>query len=164
MKKQNHPLHPDIKEDMWCNIDRIIANGKGKPGSLIAVLRECQDVVGYLPTDLLNYISHGLILPTSQVFGVVTFYSFFSLTPKGRHTIRVCTGTACYVKGIKEAIGRIGNTYGLHEGETTEDRRFSLEGVRCLGACGLAPVMIVDKDIYGAVTYNKVINILEKYE
>ncbi len=164
MQQNNHPLHPDISEDMWGKIDRIIADGKGKPGSLIAVLRKSQEVVGYLPSELLNHISHGLVLPTSQVFGVATFYSFFSLTPKGRHTVRVCTGTACYVKGIKEAIGRIGGTYGIKEGETTEDRKFSLEGVRCLGACGLAPVMIVDKDIYGQVTSDKVIKILEKYE
>lgn len=164
MKENTHPHHLDITGTMWDSIDKIIANGKGKPGSLIAVLRESQEVVGYLPTILINYISHGLVLPTSQVFGVATFYSFFSLTPKGRHTVRVCTGTACYVKGIKEVIGRISNTYGVKEGETTEDRRFTFEGVRCLGACGLAPVMIVGKDIHGAVTSDKVIKILEKYE
>ncbi|MDY0222179.1 MAG: NAD(P)H-dependent oxidoreductase subunit E [Desulfobacterium sp.] len=164
MNQTSHPVHPDISEEMWGKIDKIIANGKGKPGSVIAVLRESQEVVGYLPTELISHISRGLVLPTSQVFGVATFYSFFSLTPKGRHTVRVCTGTACYVKGIKEAIGRIRNTYGIKEGETSEDRKFSLEGVRCLGACGLAPVMIVDKDIYGEVTSDKVINILEKYE
>lgn len=164
MNQTRHPVHPDISEEMWGKIDKIIANGKGKPGSVIAVLRESQEVVGYLPTELISHISQGLVLPTSQVFGVVTFYSFFSLTPKGRHTVKVCTGTACYVKGIKEALGRISNTYGIREGETSEDRKFSLEGVRCLGACGLAPVMIVDKDIYGEVTSDKVINILEKYE
>ena len=164
MKTNTHPHHPDVTGEMWTRMDEIIANGKGKPGSLITVLRECQEVVGYLPSELLNHIAKGLVLPISQVFGVATFYSFFSLTPKGRHIVRVCTGTACYVKGIKEAMGRISTNYDLKEGETTEDRRFTLEGVRCLGACGLAPVMVVDKDIYGDVTSNKVINILEKYE
>lgn len=164
MKNSTHPHHPDISEAMWEQIDQIIEREKGTPGSLITVLRECQDVVNYLPEPLINYISQGLNLPASQVFGVATFYSFFSLTPKGRHIVRVCTGTACYVKGIKEALGRIQGTYNLAEGETTEDRRFTLEGVRCLGACGLAPVMVVNKDIHGDVTSDKVITILERYE
>ncbi|MFH1153378.1 MAG: NAD(P)H-dependent oxidoreductase subunit E [Pseudomonadota bacterium] len=164
MKQSTRPYHPDINGDMWDRIDTVIANGKGKPGSLITVLRESQEVAGYLPKELLEHISKGLYLPLSQVFGVATFYSFFSLSPKGRHIVRVCTGTACYVKGIKEAIGRIHNTYALCEGETTEDRRFTLEGVRCLGACGLAPVMVVDKDVHGAVTSDKVIDILENYK
>lgn len=164
MKNRIHPHHPDITDEMWNGIDTIIQREKGTPGSLITVLRECQDIVKYLPETLIGYIGKGLSLPISQVFGVATFYSFFSLTPKGRHIVRVCTGTACYVKGIKEALGRIENTYHLAEGETTEDRRFSLEGVRCLGACGLAPVMVVDKDIHGEVTSDKVIDILEHYE
>lgn len=164
MKDHIHPHHPDIDGQMWKEIDRVIDDGRGKPGSLITVLRECQEVVRYLPAELLSYISRGLDLPVSQVFGVATFYSFFSLTPKGRHTIKACTGTACYVKGIKETLNRIHGKYGLKEGGTTEDRRFSLEGVRCLGACGLAPVMVVDRDVHGAVSSDKVIQILETYE
>lgn len=159
-----NPSHPDIDGEMWKQIDDIIAGGKGIPGSLITVLRECQDVVRYLPRTLLSYVAAGLCLPESQVFGVATFYSFFSLTPKGRHIIKACTGTACYVKGIKESLNRIHGKYQLKEGGTTPDRRFSLEGVRCLGACGLAPVMVVDKDVHGAVSSDKVIQILEKYE
>ena len=163
MEEQVRPIHPDISQDMWERIDVIIDNGKGVAGSLITVLRECQEVTGYLPKILLSYVSRRLGVPESQIFGVVTFYSYFSLIPKGRHNIKVCTGTACYVKGIKEAVGRIAATYGLKPGETTEDRRFSMEEVRCLGACGLAPVMVVDKEIHGAVTSDKVIRILEKY-
>lgn len=164
MKNTIRPQHPDITLQMWDTIDEIIAKWKNTPGSVIPVLRECQEVVRYLPSELLMYISQGMGLPLSQVFGVATFYSFFSLTPKGRHNIKVCTGTACYVKGIKESINRIHGKYNLKEGATTEDRRFSMEGVRCLGACGLAPVMVVNKDIYGAVSADKVIQILEKYE
>ncbi|SMC36671.1 NADH dehydrogenase subunit E [Desulfocicer vacuolatum DSM 3385] len=164
MIKRIHPHHPDIDGNMWEKIDTIIEAGRGEPGALITVLRECQDVVRYLPRELLSYVSSGLNLPVSQVFGVATFYSFFSLTPKGRHTIKACTGTACYVKGIKESLNRIHGKYNLKEGGTTEDRRFSLEGVRCLGACGLAPVMVVDKDVHGAVSSDKVIQILENYK
>lgn len=158
------PEHSDINDDMWTQIDEIITTNREIPGSVITVLRECQDVVGYLPVDLINYISHGLNLPPSSVFGVATFYSLFSLQPKGRHIIKACLGTACYVKGIKEVMDRIHNEYQLPEGGTTEDRRFSLEAVRCLGACGLAPVMIIDQDIHGDVSATKIIDVLDDYE
>ena len=116
------------------------------------------------PSPLLDYISKGLNLPASDVYGVASFYSLFSMKPKGRHTIRLCLGTACYVKGIKDVMRRIETEYGLKDGETTEDRRFSLEGVRCLGACGLAPVMVVGGNTHGDVGSDKVIEILEKYQ
>ncbi len=158
------PENPDITDEMWSDIDKIIGDNKSIPGSIIGVLRECQDVVGWLPVELIDYISDGLNLSRSEVFGVASFYSLFSLTPKGRHLIKVCMGTACYVKGIKEVISRIGNEYHLKEGDTTGDRRFSLEAVRCLGACGLAPVVVVDQDTYGDVKADKVIKMLDKYE
>jgi NADH:ubiquinone oxidoreductase subunit E len=164
MIHNQHPQHPDIQDDMWTEIDKIIAANRSVPGSVIGVLRECQDVVGYLPVELIDYISNGLNLSRSEVFGVASFYSLFSFEPKGRHVIKVCMGTACYVKGIKEAVSRIENKFGLKEGGTSEDRRFTLEAVRCLGACGLAPVVVVDKDTYGAVKADTVIDTLEKYE
>jgi NADH-quinone oxidoreductase subunit E len=164
MIPDTHPEHPDITDEMWSQIDKIIADNKAVPGSIIGVLRECQDVVGWLPVELIDYISDGLNLSRSEVFGIVSFYSLFSLTPKGRHLIKVCMGTACYVKGIKEVISRIDNQYRVKEGGTTEDRRFSLEAVRCLGACGLAPVVVVDQDTYGNVKADKVIESIEKYE
>jgi len=164
MAPDTRPEHCDISADMWSRIDQIIAANRGIAGSIIGVLRECQDVVGWLPTELIDYISDGLNLPRSEVFGVASFYSLFSLSPKGRHLIKVCMGTACYVKGIKEVISRIGNEYGLQQGDTTEDRRFSLQAVRCLGACGLAPVMVVDEDTYGGVKADKVVETLKKYE
>jgi NADH-quinone oxidoreductase subunit E len=164
MAPDAHPEHSDITNEMWSKIDEIIVDNKDIPGSIIGVLRECQEVVGWLPVELIDYISDGLNLPRSEVFGIASFYSLFYLTPKGRHLIKVCMGTACYVKGIKEVISRIGNEYQVKEGCTTEDRRFSLEAVRCLGACGLAPVVVVDQDTFGAVKADKVIETLNKYE
>jgi NADH-quinone oxidoreductase subunit E len=164
MAPDAHPEHSDITNEMWPKIDEIIDDNKDIPGSIIGVLRECQEVVGWLPVELIDYISDGLNLPRSEVFGIASFYSLFYLTPKGRHLIKVCMGTACYVKGIKEVISRIGNEYQVKEGCTTEDRRFSLEAVRCLGACGLAPVVVVDQDTYGGVKADKVIGTLNKYE
>ena len=157
------PDHPDITNDMWKQIDAIVTAYRGVPGSIIAVLRECQGVVGYLPVELMDYIGRGLNLPSSEIYGVASFYALFSIQPKGRHTIRLCMGTACYVKGIKEVLSRVQNQYSLKEGGTTADRRFSLEAVRCLGACGLAPVMVVGQDTHGDVSSDKVIDILENY-
>jgi len=156
--------HSDILPEMKDRIDSVIAKNRNTPGSLITVMRECQNIVGYLPASLLKSISQGLNIPESKVFGVATFYSYFSLIPKGRNTIKVCMGTACYVKGIKEAMDRITAEYQIEEGKTSDDKRFSLEAVRCLGACGLAPVMIVNEDIYGSISSAKVINILDEYE
>jgi len=164
MTADNHFQHSDITEDMWAKVDEIVDANRDVPGSVIGVLRECQDVVGYLPVEMIDYISYGLNLSSSEVFGVASFYSLFSFEPKGRHLIKVCMGTACYVKGIQESVNRIENKYNLKEGGTTEDRRFSLEAVRCLGACGLAPVVVVDQDTYGGVKAEKVIETLEKYE
>jgi NADH:ubiquinone oxidoreductase subunit E len=148
---------------MWKRIDAVITCHSGIPGSIIAALRECQAVVGYLPVELMDYIGGGLNLPSSEIYGVASFYALFSMQPKGRHTIRLCMGTACYVKGIKEVLSRVQNQYHLKEGGTTADRRFSLETVRCLGACGLAPVMVVGQDTHGDVSSDKVIDILENY-
>ena len=158
------PQQDDITEEMWTQIDDIIAAHRDQGGAVITVLRECQDVVGYLPVELIDYISQGLNISPSEVFGVASFYSLFSMQPKGRHTVKLCLGTACYVKGIKEVLSRIKNKYKVEEGGTTEDRRFSLEGVRCLGACGLAPVMVIGADTHGDVTSDTIIDILEKYQ
>ncbi len=158
------PHHEDITDEMWEKIDIAIKNNKDTSGAIITVLRECQEIVNYLPVVLINHIADGMNLPRSEVFGVASFYSLFSLEPKGRHTIKVCTGTACYVKGIREVINRIDGEYNLKEGETTEDRRFSLEGVRCLGACGLAPVMVIGDDTHGSVAAESVIKSIEDYK
>jgi NADH:ubiquinone oxidoreductase subunit E len=156
--------HPDITDDMWIQIDEIIDNNKSRLGAIITVLRECQDVVGYLPVELIDYIGDGMNLSRSEVYGVASFYALFSMEPKGRHTVKMCLGTACYVKGIKEVLDRVSNEYQIEEGETTEDRRFTLEAVRCLGACGLAPVMVINQDTHGDVKADGVLKILDQYE
>ena len=156
--------HPDITDDMWIQIDEIIDNNKSRLGAIITVLRECQDAVGYLPVELIDYIGDGMNLSRSEVYGVASFYALFSMEPKGRHTVKMCLGTACYVKGIKEVLDRVSNEYKVEEGETTEDRRFTLEAVRCLGACGLAPVMVINQDTHGDVKADGVLKILDQYE
>ena len=153
----------EISQEMWNKVDAVIARHQGTPGSLITLLREAQDVVGWFPRPLIEYLAEGMNMPVSEVFGVVSFYSLFSLKPKGRYSIKVCTGTACYVKGAREIIGRISGEYGLTEGETTNDRRFDLQGVRCGGACGLAPARVFAGNIHGDVSADSVLKILEKY-
>jgi NADH:ubiquinone oxidoreductase subunit E len=157
-------VNPDLTVDVMTQLDEIINRNKGKPGCLIPVLEECQGVVGYLPVELQEYIGSLLNIPGSTIYGVVTFYSFFSMVPKGRYTIKVCMGTACYVLGIAEVLDRIKSTFNLEVGRTTEDRRFSLEAVRCLGACGLAPVVVVGNEVHGGVTPDGILDILNRYK
>jgi len=156
--------HPDITENMLTKINEIISLNKNKSGASITVLRECQDIVGYLPVELIDYVGKGLNISSSELFGIVSFYSLFSMIPKGKNVIKICLGTACYVKGIKEVMERISNQYKIKEKGTTSDRRFSLETVRCLGACGLAPVMVVNQDIHGAMSSDKVLDVLDRYK
>ena len=157
-------LNPDLTPEVMSRVDQIIDENRDKPGCLIPVLTECQGIVGYLPVALQDYIGEGIGVPASMVYGVVTFYSFFSMVPKGRHTIKVCMGTACYVRGIGEVMNRLQSEYNLEVGGTTDDRRFSLEAVRCLGACGLAPVVVVDADTHGGMTPERIMKVLERYE
>ncbi len=156
-------LNPDLTLEVMKKVDGIIDRYRNKRGGLIPVLEECQEIVGYLPVELQEYISKGLNVPGSTVYGVVTFYSFFSMVPKGRHTIKVCMGTACYVKGIAEVLNRLRSKFNLDVGATTEDKRFSLEAVRCIGACGMAPVVVVDEDTHGGITSDKILKILDNY-
>ena len=145
-------------------VDAIIERYRSKPGSLIPVLADAQDALGYLPQSIQRKIALGLGVPLSEVYGVVTFYSFFTMIPRGRHTLRCCLGTACYVKGGKKILEKICGALNVQPGSTTADRRFSLETVRCLGACGLAPVITADDDTFRHVKPTKVSEILEDYE
>ncbi len=145
-------------------VDEIIARFKGKPGGLIPVLEEVQGVLGFLPVPIQEIIAQGLGVSRAQVFGVVTFYSFFTMVPRGKHTCRVCLGTACYVRGGRAISETLKRTLGINEGETTADRMFSLESVRCLGACGLGPVVVVDEQVHGRVKPGKVGEILSQYK
>jgi len=153
-----------ITPEMYRKIDSIIERYKDKPGSLIPVLQQAQDVCGYLPHAVQRYVAKGLKMSPSVVFGVATFYSFFTLVPRGKHVIRVCLGTACYVKRSEEILEKIKDELELEVGEITRDKKYSLEAVRCLGACGLAPVVVVGQDTYGDVAATKVMDILKKYE
>jgi len=144
-------------------IDQVVAKYKGRHGSLIPVLKESQDVVGYLPKLVQRRIAAGLSLSPSQVYGVVSFYAFFTIVPRGRHVIRVCLGTACYVKGSQQIIEHIERELGVKVGGITKDRKFSLEAVRCLGACGLAPVMTVGPDTHGMLDPGRAIEIVRSY-
>jgi len=145
-------------------LDKIISRYKGKRGALMPVLQEAQEEFGYLPIEIQNYIATQMGIPASEVYGVVTFYHFFTMVPKGRHTIKVCLGTACYVRGGKKIIEKLKNDLGIDIGGTTPDRRFSLDVVRCLGACGLAPVVMVDNDIHQGMKPSKLDKTLEPYK
>lgn len=144
-------------------IDRVINKYKSRPGSSIPVLQRCQEIVGYLPPEVQKRIAKGLNLSPAQIHSIVSFYSFFTMKPRGDHNIRICMGTACYVKRVEETLNKIKEDLKIEVGEVTEDRKFSLETVRCLGACGLAPVMVIDEETYGAISPKKVPEILNQF-
>jgi len=163
MDSDNGDLLKDFKPEQIAKLDAIIQKHRGRPGALIPVLEEAQVVLEYLPVSIQKRVAEGLNLPLAQVFGVVTFYSFFTMKPKGRHTVRVCLGTACYVRGGKTLVENISREWKVKEGDTTPDRRFTLETVRCLGACGLGPVIVVDANVHGRVKPSKTKGILDLY-
>lgn len=144
-------------------LKEIIAKHKDDPGAVMPVLQEAQEVYGYLPIEVQKMIAEGLSVPLEEVYGVSTFYSQFSLTPKGQYNISVCLGTACYVKGAGKIIERISEILGIGAEECTADGRFSLTACRCIGACGLAPVMTVNDDVYGRLEVEDIDGILAKY-
>ncbi len=145
-------------------LDAIIDKYAGKSGQLIPALKEAQDLFGYLPMEVQSRLAAGMNIPPSHIYGVITFYSFFTITKRGRHTIRLCLGTACYVKGSKDILANIVREVGINVGETSQDGRFTLEAVRCLGACGLAPVMLVGADTHGNINPPDTVKILEGYQ
>jgi NADH-quinone oxidoreductase subunit E len=153
-----------VSADQWERIDQVISKFRGKHGSLIPVLKEGQDICGYLPKEVQRRIAAGLHLPPSQVYGVVSFYAFFTTVPRGKHIIRVCLGTACYVKGSQQILERLEQELGLKVGGITKDRKFSLEAVRCLGCCSLAPAMVVDDDTHALVDPSEAVRIVRSYE
>jgi len=144
-------------------VDAVIDGARDKRGILIPTLQTAQTLLGYLPEAVLKHISRRLRIPFSEVAGVVSFYSFFSTVPRGEHLVRVCLGTACYVRGGKEVLDAFRDALGIEVGETTEDRVFSLEIGRCFGACGLAPVVMIDEDIHQRVRPTKVRELLAQY-
>lgn len=145
-------------------LDGIIVKYRQEKGALIPVLQEAQEVYGYLPAHVLKHISKALRIPLAKVYGVVTFYAQFRLAPMGRNVISVCLGTACHVRGGAKVLETIEKELNIADGETTEDGRYTLEIVACIGACGLAPVMSINNEVHGRLTPESVAGILSKYE
>ena len=144
-------------------LKEVILKHKDQKGALMPVLQEAQEIYGYLPIEVQTIIAEGLDIPLEEVYGVVTFYAQFSLYPKGQYKVSVCLGTACYVKGSGDIYDRLRQRLGIQGGQCTPDGKFSLEACRCVGACGLAPVMTVNEDVYGKITPDDVDEILAKY-
>lgn len=144
-------------------LDHIIEKHRGKNGNLIPVLHEIQEKIGYLPTDVQRYVSENLGVAMSKIYGVISFYSFFTTEPKGEHTIGVCMGTACYVKGAEDILNRIKEELGIETGQTTKDNKFTMTMTRCLGTCSMAPVIMIDDQIHGNLTVKSVSEIIDKY-
>ena len=145
-------------------LDEIVAKYKDTRGALIPVLHEAQEVYGYLPLEVQRVIAEKLNIPLAEVYGVVSFYTQFSIYPKGQYQINVCMGTACYVKGANEVLDKFRTRLSIDVGECTEDGKFSLEACRCIGACGLAPVVTINEEVYGKLTADDVDSILDDYE
>ena len=143
---------------------QIIQEHKDEQGALMPVLQGAQEIYGYLPIEVQTIVAKGLKVPLSEIYGVATFYSMFSLNPKGKNNVQVCLGTACYVKGSGLILDRLKENLGLEVGATSSDGEFSLEATRCVGACGLAPVMIVSGDVYGRLTPDMIDDIIAKYK
>lgn len=137
---------------------------KNDPQELINVLHGCQEHFGYLPAEVQEVIAEGLDIPVARVYGVVTFYSFFTMVPKGKHPISICLGTACYVRGAEKVLDEFKKQLGIQVGQCTKDNKFSLSSLRCVGACGLAPVVLVGDKTYGRVAPDQVRAILKEYE
>jgi len=144
-------------------LDKVLAPYKGERGALIPALQAVQEKLGYISEDAVLLISRLLNVSPSEVFGVATFYAQFRFTPPGEHTIKVCLGTACHVRGGEEILDNVSREVGVKSGETSKDRKFSLERVACFGSCALAPVMVVDKDVYGRLTIQKAKEIIGQY-
>ena len=145
-------------------LEQVIEDHKDMQGALIPVLHEAQSIFVYLPMEVMQKIADGLNLPVAKVYGVATFYSQFSLEKKGKYRINVCMGTACYVKGSGDLLNKFRERLGIEVGECTEDGLFSLESCRCIGACGLAPVITINDEVYGRLTEADIDGIIDKYE
>ena len=142
----------------------LIERYRGKKGITIPLLADLQEMMGYIAPEAVHFISRKLDIPPAEIYGVATFYAQFHLKPRGRHIIRVCRGTACHVRGSLKVFNKVKEITGVEENETTEDLRFTVEPVACLGACGLAPVMMVDSQTFGRLTSDMVQGILDKFE
>ncbi len=149
---------------MSMKLDAIIAKHKGSRGALIPVLHEAQEVYGYLPLEVQREIAEQLNIPLAEVYGVVSFYTQFFINPKGKYKINVCMGTACYVKGANDILDKFKEELGIEVGDCTEDGLFSLDACRCIGACGLAPVVTINEEVFGKLDADDVDAIIEQFK
>ncbi len=154
-----------LNNQLYARLKEVIAEKKELRNPLIEILRIAQELFGYLPIEVQEFVATEMGIPASKVYGVVTFYNFFSMKPRGKYTLNICTGTACYVKGAPRLIQMISDKLGVGMGETTEDRLFTISAVRCVGACSLAPVFVIGEDTYGRVeNKDKIAEILARYK
>ena len=160
-KISNLPFKGTAEQE--AKLNDVIAASKHDKSLLMAVMQEAQDIYGYLPMEVQQKIAEGMDVPLEKVYGVATFYAQFSLSPKGEYNISVCLGTACYVKGSGDIFDKLSERLGIGSDECTADGKFSLTACRCIGACGLAPVLTVNEEVYGRLTVDDVDGILEKY-
>jgi NADP-reducing hydrogenase subunit HndA len=142
----------------------VIEEHKDEKGALMPIMQKAQEIYGYLPIEVQSIIANEMDVPLEKIYGIATFYSQFSLSPKGKYVLSICMGTACYVKGAGDILLKVKELLKITEGECTPDSKFSLDSCRCIGACGLAPVMTVNDDVYGKITVDDVEGILAKYE
>ncbi|MBQ8794968.1 MAG: NAD(P)H-dependent oxidoreductase subunit E [Clostridia bacterium] len=163
MRKKIGTLPFSGTAEQEAKLKEVIEAHKGDPGAVMPVLQEAQGIYGYLPIEVQTMIAQGLDVPVEEVYGVSTFYSQFSLSPKGKYNISICLGTACYVKGAGDLMNKFSELLGIGAEECTADGKFSLTACRCIGACGLAPVLTVNDDVYGRLVVDDVQGILDKY-
>lgn len=157
------PVGEELPQEKFQELESYINNLETTKGALIEILHKAQEIFGYLPRDVQLFVARKLGIPGAEVYGVVSFYSYFTTKPGGKHTISVCMGTACFVRGADKIIERFKERLGIEANETTEDGLFTLKDVRCLGACGLAPVVVVDDKVYGRVKVEDVDDIINTY-
>lgn len=152
-----------LDKEKFDQLKSVIDSLKDTPGALMPIMQKAQDLFGYLPEEVQNVIAKELDIPVGDVYGVATFYAQFNLEPQGKYNIGLCLGTACYVKGAQKVLEAIEKELGVVSGKTTADGRFTFNATRCLGACGLAPVMMINDEVYGRLTPEQIPGILAKY-
>jgi NADP-reducing hydrogenase subunit HndA len=151
-------------DEQYKKLLSVIEEHKSDKGALMPIMQKAQEIYGYLPIEVQSIISNEMDIPLEKIYGIATFYSQFSLNPKGKYVISVCLGTACYVKGSGDILAKLKELLNISDGECTPDGKFSLDSCRCIGACGLAPVITINDDVYGKITVDDVEGILAKYE
>lgn len=164
MQESNEKCKNCMEEKTVKELEKILSGYSNDKSNLIQILNEVQEKFGYVPTIVQEEIAKYLGIEVAEVYGVVTFYSRFTLKPKGKYAISVCMGTACFVKGGEQILDRVKQKLGIEEGQTTEDGKFSIDATRCIGACGLAPVFTVNEEVYGKATPQLVDKVIKEYE